>query len=91
MRLETFPYQEFGLLQGTVESISPNSIQEQELGLVYPARIKIDQTFTTIQEQEVPITPGMAATAEIVTRQKTILSFLLDPILEHWDRAFSLR
>ncbi|MBD0266914.1 MAG: HlyD family type I secretion periplasmic adaptor subunit [Cyanobacteria bacterium Co-bin8] len=91
VKLETFPYQEFGLLQGTVESISPNSIQEQELGLVYPARIKIDQTFTTIQEQEVPITPGMAATAEIVTRQKTILSFLLDPIIEHWDKAFSLR
>ncbi|MBW4458772.1 MAG: HlyD family type I secretion periplasmic adaptor subunit [Nodosilinea sp. WJT8-NPBG4] len=91
IKLETFPYQEFGLVQGTVESISPNSIQEQNVGLVYPARIKVDKTFVTIQGQEVPITPGMAATAEIVTRQKTILSFLLDPITEHWDKAFSLR
>ena len=91
VKLETFPYQEFGLVQGTVASISPNSVQEQEMGLVYPARIKIDKTFVTIQGQEVPITPGMAATAEIVTRQKTILSFLLDPIIEHWDKAFAIR
>ncbi|NJL47603.1 MAG: HlyD family type I secretion periplasmic adaptor subunit [Leptolyngbyaceae cyanobacterium SM2_5_2] len=91
VKLETFPYQEFGLVQGTVDSISPNSVQEQEMGLVFPARIAIDSTFVTIHGQEIAITPGMTATAEIVTRQKTILQFLLDPVIKHWDEAFSVR
>lgn len=91
VKLETFPYQEFGLLEGTVTSISPNAVQEQEVGLVYPTRIEIQQPFVTIQGQEIPLTPGMAATAEVVTRQRTVLSFILDPILERWDGAFSVR
>ncbi|MGF1567040.1 MAG: HlyD family type I secretion periplasmic adaptor subunit [Nodosilinea sp.] len=91
VKLETFPYQEFGLVQGTVESISPNAVQEQDMGLVFPTRIVIDSTFVTIQGQEIAITPGMTATAEMVTRQKTILQFLLDPVIKHWDGAFSLR
>jgi len=33
----------------------------------------------------------MAASAEIVTRQKTVMSFLLDPITASWDQAFSVR
>lgn len=91
IKLESFPYQEFGLVEGIVDSISPNAIQDSELGLIYPTRILIESSFITISGQEIAITPGMAATAEIVIRPKTVLQFLLDPVIKHWDGAFSLR
>ena len=90
IKLETFNYQEFGLLQGTVKSVSPNAIQEQGLGSVYLAHIEMEPTIT-INGEEVPLTPGMPATADIVIRQKTVLRSVLEPILEKWDQTFSLR
>ncbi|MBD1821660.1 hypothetical protein H6F51_04000 [Cyanobacteria bacterium FACHB-DQ100] len=67
------------------------STNEKEAGLVFPVQVRLKQHSVRVNGQEVPLTPGMAATAEVVTRQKTVLSFLLDPITGSWDRAFSVR
>lgn len=91
IKLETLPYQEFGILEGTVLEVSPNAINEPEVGLVYPIRVQLNQRSVKVRGQEVSLTPGMTASAEIVTRQKTILSFLLEPIMASWDKAFSVR
>jgi HlyD family secretion protein len=91
VKLETFPYQEFGLIKGTVARISPNAVTDEQLGLVYPTRVLLDQAAVQVKGQSVPLTPGMTATAEIVTRQKTVLSFLLEPVIASWDKAFSIR
>lgn len=91
VKLATFPYQEYGMVEGTVSKISPNAVNEKDLGLVFPVQVKLKQHSVRVNGQEVPLTPGMAATAEIVTRQKTVLSFLLDPITGSWDKAFSIR
>ncbi len=91
VKLETFPYQEFGILSGTVEKVSANSVNNQQEGLVFPARVRLKQHSVRVRGQEVPLTPGMAVTAEIVTRQRTVLSFVLEPITASLDKAFSVR
>lgn len=91
VKLETFPYQEFGLIKGEVVSISPNAITDEQLGLVYTARVRLEQSEVYVNGNPVPLTPGMAATAEIVIRQRRVIRFLLDPVLDSWDRAFSIR
>lgn len=91
VKLETFPYQEFGILSGTVERVSANSVSHPQEGLVFPARIRLKQHSVRVRGQEVPLAPGMAVTAEIVTRQRTVLSFILEPITASLDNAFSVR
>ena len=91
VKVETFPYQEFGLLSGIVLEVSPNAVKDEKLGLIYPTRIRLDQNAVQIRGHDVPLTPGMSATAEIVTRQKTVLSFIIEPLIDRWDRAFSVR
>ncbi|MBD2077085.1 HlyD family type I secretion periplasmic adaptor subunit [Phormidium sp. FACHB-592] len=91
VKLATFPYQEFGMIEGIVSRVSPNAVNEQNGGLVFPVQVRLKQRSVRTSDQEVLLSPGMAATAEIVTRQKTVMSFLLDPITASWDRAFSVR
>lgn len=91
VKLETFPYQEFGMLEGTVDQISPNAIADKDLGLVFPVSVKLTQQTVKVKGREVPLSPGMTSTTEIVTRQKTVLSFLLEPITASLDQAFSVR
>ncbi|MBF2027944.1 MAG: HlyD family type I secretion periplasmic adaptor subunit [Oscillatoriales cyanobacterium C42_A2020_001] len=91
VKLETFPYQEFGMVEGTVDQISPNAVPDKDLGMVFPVAVKLQQQAVRVKGREVPLSPGMTSTTEIVTRQKTVLSFLLEPITASMDRAFSVR
>lgn len=91
VKLATFPFQEFGTIDGTVVQVSPNATVEKDLGLVFPTRIKLDKHSIQVRGQDVKLTPGMAATGEIVTRKKSILSFLLEPVTRRFSEAFSVR
>jgi hemolysin D len=63
---------------------APNDTSEpkgQELN--YSARISLDRTQMQIDEETVNLSPGMAVTVEIKTGSRTILSYLLSPLLRY--------
>lgn len=93
VKIATFPFQEFGTISGEVVHISPNAIVDKDLGMVFKAQVRIDRTnvFVPTQNREVELVPGMAASAEIVTRQRSVLTFLLEPITRRFSEAFSTR
>ena len=91
VKMATFPFQEFGTVDGEVIQISPNAIVDKELGLVFPTRIKVNKHSVNVRGQEVEFTPGMAATGEIVTRKKSILTFITEPVTRRFSEAFSVR
>ena len=91
VKMATFPFQEFGTVEGEVVQVSPNAIVDKELGLVFPTRIKLNQHSVSVRGQEVGFTPGMAATGEIVTRKKSVLTFIMEPVTRRFSEAFSVR
>ncbi|WP_017318959.1 HlyD family efflux transporter periplasmic adaptor subunit [Mastigocladopsis repens] len=91
VKMATFPFQEFGIINGEVVQVSPNAIVDKEMGLVFPTRIKLNKHAILVRGQEVAFTPGMAANGEIVTRKKSILTFLIEPITRRFSEAFSVR
>lgn len=92
VKIATFPFQEFGTVEGEVIEISPNAITDEQLGLVFPTRVKLHrQTIDLPNGNTTNLTPGMAATGEIVTRQKSILAFILEPVVRQLSEAFSVR
>lgn len=91
VKMAAFSFQEFGTIEGEVVKVSPNAIIDKELGLVFPTRIKLYQHSINVRGQEVAFTPGMAATGEIVTRKKSILTFLIEPVTRRFSEGFSVR
>jgi HlyD family secretion protein len=91
VKLASFPFQEFGTIDGVVTQISPNATMDENLGLVYTATIELGRTTVPVRGEDVELVPGMVATADIVTRQRSILTFLLEPITRRFDEAFSVR
>lgn len=91
VKMATFPFQEFGTIDGEVVHISPNALVDKELGLVFPTRIQLTKHSMNVRGVEVPFTPGMAANGEIVTRKKSILTFILEPVTQRFREAFSVR
>lgn len=96
VKLATFPFQEFGIVDGEVLKVSPNAIVEkdengQSLGPVFLTQVRLKQRTLDVHGKQVELTPGMAATGEIVTRQKSILTFMVEPVTRRFSEAFSVR
>jgi HlyD family secretion protein len=91
VKLATFPFQEFGTIEGEVVQISPNATVDKDLGLVFKTKVKLKKKDIVVHGEPVELTPGMAATGEIVTRQRSVLTFLLEPITRRFSEAFTTR
>jgi HlyD family secretion protein len=96
VKLAAFPYQEFGIVDGVVTTISPDAVVEKDetgrdMGPVFPVKVKLDRTSIPVRDRKVDLTPGMVATGEIVTRQKSILTFFMEPVTRRFNEAFSVR
>lgn len=79
VKLEAFPFTRYGTIPGHVESIGSDAVDDERLGLVYPARIRIDlrnkRKFSNIQ-----LNAGLVSTADIRTGRRSIISYLISPI-----------
>ncbi|GAA6614713.1 HlyD family efflux transporter periplasmic adaptor subunit [Scytonema sp. NUACC26] len=93
VKIEAFPYQEYGVIEGTVVYVSPYAIVKDKNSSkeVYPTRIKLHKFIIRARGQDKLLTPGMEATGEIVMRQKSILSLLIEPVTRKFDEVFSVK
>lgn len=102
VKLEAFPFTDYGIVEGVIESISRDAItpeapqQGQEggnpraapaAGLVYSARIRLLRNHVMIGTRRQPFGPGMSVTAEIKTGRRRIIQYLLSPISQAMDEA----
>ncbi|GAB3357410.1 HlyD family type I secretion periplasmic adaptor subunit [Lysobacter tyrosinilyticus] len=91
VKVESFPYTRYGYLTGTVVSVSHDAAQDEKLGLVFPARVKLDGATLNIDGVDVRITPGMALSAEIKTGKRRVIDYLLSPLQAHSAEALRER
>jgi membrane fusion protein, adhesin transport system len=88
VKLTAYDYTIFGTLDAVVEEISPNSTVDEKGNAYYIVRVR---TLQTSLGKDLPIIPGMVAQVDILTGKKTVLSYLLKPVLKAKSYAFSER
>ncbi len=91
VKVESFPYTRYGYLTGTVASVSHDAAQDEQMGLVFPARVKLDNVTLNIDGVNVRITSGMSLSAEIKTGRRRVIDYLLSPLQQHKNEAFQER
>jgi hemolysin D len=74
--------------QGSAELDSSEPNGEE---LTYTARVSLDRTTMQIEERLVELTPGMAATVEIKTGSRRIITYLLSPLLRFKQQSLRER
>lgn len=80
VKVESFPYTRYGYLTGTVDSVSHDAAQDEKLGLIFPARVRLDKSVLDINGVAVHMTPGMTLSAEIMTGKRRVIDYLLGPL-----------
>ncbi len=91
IKLETFPYTRYGYVEGIVENVSYDAVQDEQRGLIFPARIRLNKTFFTIDGVKVHLTSGMSVTAEIKTGKRRVIDYFLSPLREYKDEGLRER
>lgn len=91
VKVESFPYTRYGYLEGIVETVSHDAAQDENLGLVFPARVKLSNASMVIDGVKVMLTPGMSLSVEIKTGKRRVIDYLLSPLQQHTNEALRER
>jgi adhesin transport system membrane fusion protein len=81
VKFTAYDFTIYGGLDGEIEHISADSITDEEGNSYYLVNVRTKKNYLGTEEDPLPIIPGMVATVDILTGEKTILSYLLKPIL----------
>ncbi len=90
VKIEAFPYSRYGTINGTIKSISLDSIKRNESSpeLIFPAQIELVQNYMMIDHQPVILTPGMSIVVELKIGKRRIIDYLLSPVREYTSEAW---
>jgi RTX toxin transport system membrane fusion protein len=91
IKVDSFPYTRYGTIAGEVAHVSRDSVQNEQLGLVFPARIKIERNSIVVEDREVPLQAGMSITAEVRTGDRRVIDYLLSPLQQYQSEAMRER
>jgi adhesin transport system membrane fusion protein len=85
VKITAYDYAIYGGLDGHVELISPDTLREErksEDESYYRVLVRTTNSTLTSGGRELPIIPGMTASVEIRTGEKTVMDYILKPILK---------
>ncbi len=92
VKITTYDFSRYGGLTGRVERIGADSQTEMNSGKTYfDVVVKTDKNYLGDESANLRITPGMEAMVDIHTGRRTVLNFLLKPVLKIKDEAFRER
>lgn len=80
LKFNAFPYQRYGLINGTLEYISPaTKPAPQTKQPVYEGRVTLERDHYLVADTKYPLRYGMTATVEVVVRERRLIDLALDP------------
>lgn len=91
VKVSSYDYGRFGGIKGELESVSATSFVEEGKDPYFKGKVTLDRSFVGDEARQFYVRPGMGVQAEIITGEKTLLAYLLKPISDAIDRAFSER
>ncbi|CAM3573205.1 HlyD family type I secretion periplasmic adaptor subunit [Parendozoicomonas haliclonae] len=91
VRFTAYDFTVYGGMKGELVHLSADTIQDEEGESFYLARIKTDTSYLGDNEGSRPIIAGMVTTVDILTGKKTLMQYLMKPVLRAKQLAFSER
>jgi len=86
VKFTAYDFSIYGGLSAKVENISPDTVVDERGNAFYLVRVRTHQSNFS---EKMPIIPGMTAEVDILTGNKTVMSYLLKPVLK--GKAYALR
>ena len=91
VKVSAYDFSIYGGLEGKLESISADTIEDKRGEHFYLVKVRTQKNAIVYHNESLPIIPGMVVTADILIGKKTVLDYLLKPILKAKQNALRER
>ena len=88
LKLPAFPSRQFGVLRGTVMEMTASPLEARAVRLVptvlapaYEARVRLEQQHMQAMNRRWPLRPGLGVEATIIETRRTLIRWLMDPLI----------
>ncbi|UUM33130.1 HlyD family type I secretion periplasmic adaptor subunit [Vibrio japonicus] len=86
VKFSAYDFTKYGGLDGVLEHISADTTTDEEGNSFYLVRVRTKETGLS-KDDSLPIIPGMTASVDIITGKRTVMEYLLRPILSARNNA----
>ena len=91
VKISTYDYARYGGLDGTVIQVAPDTSTDVNGQPFFRVIVQTEKNYLGSEEGSLPIVPGMQATVNIHTGKKSVMDYLIKPVLKLRDEAFRER
>lgn len=91
VKITAYDFSIYGGLEATVEQISADTIEDRKGETFYLVKLRTKTNTIVYRREKLPIIPGMTATVDILTGKKSVLDYMLKPILKAKQNALRER
>lgn len=91
VKLSAYDFSVYGALEGKVTLISADTVADRKEETYYTVRIETNKSYVQHNGKRLAILPGMTLSADIITGQKSILDYIMKPILKTKQHMLSER
>lgn len=89
VKLTAYDYSQYGGLKAELENISADTITDDDNNTFYRVKVRTEQG--EINNEDMDVIPGMTAQVDIMTGKRTVMEFLLKPVLRAWNNSLGER
>lgn len=91
IKLTAYDFSIYGGLKGELLDISADTFEDEKGNSFYRVRLRTYETELKRKDEVLPIIPGMVASVDILTGKKTVMQYLMKPIIKTLDDAMNER
>jgi adhesin transport system membrane fusion protein len=91
VKVSAYDFAIHGGLMGKVVNISPDTITDKKDNTFYIIHVVTEKNYLGTKEHPLHIIPGMTVHVDMITGQKTVMEYILKPILKSKQYVFSER
>ena len=91
VKIDTYDYSRYGGIDGEVISVAPDSTVPENAMPYFKVVIRTDRPYLGEESEGLAITPGMGATVDVHTGTKSVMQYLIRPVLKLKAEAFRER
>ena len=91
IKLTAFDFSKFGALDGFVTKVSADSLTKEDGSIWYLCQVSVPVNMITTMGKNIQIQTGMVAQVDIISGEKTVLQYLIQPVTKVANEAFRER
>ena len=89
--ISAYDFSIYGGLEAALEQLSADTIEDKRGEFFYLVKVRTHKNAISYRKEQLPIIPGMVTTVDILTGKKTVLDYILKPILKARQNALRER